>query len=191
MGLSTTLLNQDHHQVYFAGTPQWQVLPDDQSNRNLPVDTAPVIPLRRHGDYLERLDNGYYRVCGRADDTMNLGGIKVSSAEIERVLNLLEDIQETAAIAVSPEAGGPGQLVIYAVVPPGIEVTPAALQPQCQRAIAQQLNPLFKLHDVVIVDALPRTASQKVMRRVLRERYTTAIYLSPRCDDEQRGDAYY
>jgi acetyl-CoA synthetase len=40
-----------------------------------------------------------------------------------------------------------------------------------QRAIAARLNPLFKIHDVVPVDALPRTASNKVMRRVLRDTY--------------------
>lgn len=176
IGLSTTLLNQDHHHVYFAGTPWLKTLPDDRFRGNLSAGAAaPVAPLRHHGDYLERLDNGYYRVCGRVDDTMNLGGIKVSSAEIERVLNQLEKIQETAAIAISPPAGGPSQLVIYAVVLSETELTPAALQTQCQQAIAQQLNPLFKVRAVVIVETLPRTASQKVMRRVLRERYATAI----------------
>jgi len=34
--------------------------------------------LRRHGDEIERTVNGYYRAHGRVDDTMNLGGIKVS-----------------------------------------------------------------------------------------------------------------
>ncbi|MBD2067204.1 AMP-binding protein [Leptolyngbya sp. FACHB-671] len=174
IGLSTTLLNQDHHHVYFADTPLWKGLPNDPSRGNLPAGAAASItPLRRHGDYLERLDNGYYRVCGRVDDTMNLGGIKVSSAEIERVLNQLEEIQETAAIAVSPPAGGPSQLVIYAVVRLGTELTSAALQTQCRQAIAQQLNPLFKVRDLVIVESLPRTASQKVLRRVLREHYNT------------------
>ena len=45
---------------------------------------------------------GIYRVHGRADDAMNLGGIKVSSAEIERVLNAMPGVVETAAIAVPP-----------------------------------------------------------------------------------------
>ncbi len=38
-----------------------------------------------------------------------------------------------------------------------------------QAAIRQELNPLFRLHAVVIRDALPRTASNKLMRRVLRD----------------------
>jgi acetyl-CoA synthetase len=40
-----------------------------------------------------------------------------------------------------------------------------------QRAISSGLNPLFKVKDVVVIDALPRTASNKVMRRVLRKEY--------------------
>ena len=58
---------------------------------------------------------------GRVDDTMNLGGIKVSSAEIEGVLNSVNGIQEVAAIAVPPPDGGPSQLVIYAVLLPGAD----------------------------------------------------------------------
>jgi acetyl-CoA synthetase len=43
-----------------------------------------------------------------------------------------------------------------------------------QSAIKSDLNPLFKIHDVVVIDALPRTASNKVMRRELRARYMSA-----------------
>ncbi|MUG94392.1 AMP-binding protein [Scytonema sp. UIC 10036] len=155
IGLSAKLLNKDHHQVYFANTP---VLPSSN-------------PLRRHGDQIERLTNGYYIARGRVDDTMNLGGIKVSSAEIEQVLNGEPGICETVAIAVSPPQGGPSRLVIYAVVEPEMQQNKAALMTSLQAAIKQNLNPLFKIHDLVVVNTLPRTASNKVMRRVLREQY--------------------
>ncbi len=155
IGLSTQLLNKDHHQVYFANTPA----------------LSSSIPLRRHGDQIERLPNGYYSAQGRVDDTMNLGGIKVSSAEIEQVLNGESGICETVAIAVSPSQGGPSRLVIYVVVEPEVRQDKAALMRSLQAAIKQRLNPLFKIHDLVIVDTLPRTASNKVMRRILREQY--------------------
>ena len=160
LGLSTSLLNVDHNEVYFAGTPQ----PN----------------LRRHGDAIERFGNGFetepwlagtkYRVHGRVDDTMNLSGIKVSSAEIEEVLNVVDEIQETAAVAVSPKDGGPSQLVIYAVLAASrSEPTKQELHATLQTTLSYHLNPLFRIHDVVIVEALPRTASNKVMRRLLRE----------------------
>ncbi|HEY9619059.1 MAG TPA: AMP-binding protein [Crinalium sp.] len=167
IGLSTHLLNKDHHQVYFAHTPSLS----PPSSPSSPPPRSPSPPLRRHGDRLQRLPNGYYRAQGRVDDTMNLGGIKVSSAEIERVLITVDEICEAVAIAVSPPDGGPSQLVIYAVVEPNLSKTAEELKCCLQRAIAQHLNPLFKIQDLVIVDALPRTASNKVMRRVLRDRY--------------------
>jgi acetyl-CoA synthetase len=82
-------------------------------------------------------------------------------------------IRETAAIAVSPPEGGPSRLVIYAVLLPGTNVEKKVLNTTLQEAIKEHLNPLFKIHDVVVVDSLPRTASNKVMRRVLREKYCT------------------
>jgi acetyl-CoA synthetase len=160
IGLSTELLNRDHHQAYFWDTPPHPSLP---------------IPLRRHGDYLERFPNGYYRSWGRVDDAMNLGGIKVSSAEIEQVINSVEDITEAAAIALAPPEGGPSQLVIYAVPTPQTQKTPIELKALLQTAIAQRLNPLFKIQDLILVEALPRTASNKLMRRVLRDQYPLTI----------------
>ena len=155
IGLSTTLLNQDHHAVYFDDTPR----------------AAGSVPLRRHGDQIEQLSGGGYRIHGRVDDTMNLGGIKVSSAEIERLLNTVAGVAETAAVGVQPPGGGPARLVVYAVPEARTETTAEELQARFRHAIREHLNPLFRIHDVVLVDALPRTASNKTMRRVLRASY--------------------
>jgi acetyl-CoA synthetase len=156
IGLSTELLNGDHHRVYYEGTPR--------IGR----------PLRRHGDHMERVTGSYYRAEGRIDDTMNLGGIKVSSAELERVVSDAPGVTEAAAVAVTPRGGGPSLLVVYAVAEPGTAADTARWRRDMQAAIRDHLNPLFKIHDVVAVDALPRTASQKVMRRSLRSRYPSS-----------------
>jgi acetyl-CoA synthetase len=155
MGLSLTMLNRDHHEEYYASTPPG---PEGQL-------------LRRHGDEMQRLANGYFRAHGRADDCMNLGGIKVSSLQIEEVVGSVEGVRETAAVAVAPRDGGPSMLVVFAVPSGEREFTPVALRSAMQRAIRKDLNPLFKICDVVLTEALPRTASNKVMRRVLRAEY--------------------
>lgn len=154
IGLSTTLLNKDHHAEYFENMPRFQ----DKK-------------LRRHGDEIKQFENGYFRLLGRADDTLKLGGIKISSAEIEAVLNPLEGVLETAAIGVSPQDGGPSQLVIYAVLKTQAPDL-AALTISMQNAIKQHLSPLFKIHEVIKVDELPRTPSNKIMRRVLKNQYS-------------------
>ena len=152
-GLSQELLGRDHDEVYYDGVPESDV------------------PLRRHGDHMERLPNGYYRALGRTDDTMNLGGVKVSSAELERVVGVIDGISEVAAVGARPPGGGPSRLVIYAVPKPGVEPDPGVWRGLMQQAIRSELNPLFKIDDVILVDVLPRTASAKIMRRELRERH--------------------
>jgi len=158
LGLSVELLNQDHHKVYFKDVPI-------SGNRK----------LRRHGDEIEITKSGFYRAHGRVDDTMNLGGIKVSSIELERTLNVLEGVAETAAIAVSDHSGGPSQLVVYAVLESGVSVESEQLCKAMQSLIRDKLNPLFKIQAVVKIESLPRTASNKVMRRVLRNNFLETI----------------
>jgi len=152
-GLSQELLGRNHDEVYYAGVPEADV------------------PLRRHGDHMERLPNGYYQALGRTDDTMNLGGVKVSSAELERVVGVIDGVSEVAAVGVQPPGGGPSRLVIYAVPEPGVVPDPKVLRVLMQQAIRSELNPLFKIDDVIFVGSLPRTASAKIMRRELRARH--------------------
>lgn len=150
IGLSTELLNRDHHATYFADAPAGEG----------------GAVLRRHGDQIERLGGGFYRVLGRVDDTMNLGGIKISAVEIEGVLSRHERVREAAAVSVRPD-GGPERLVAY-VVADRPEIDAGALRTELQSLISGQLNPLFRLSDVILVESLPRTASNKLMRRLLR-----------------------
>ncbi|TDI40976.1 MAG: AMP-dependent synthetase [Acidobacteria bacterium] len=155
IGLSQELLNKDHHAVYYEGCPSG------------PAGEA----LRRHGDQLARLAKGCFKAQGRADDTMNLGGIKVGSLEIERVVDDHPSVYESAAIAVQPGGEGADRLVLYVVVEQ--EIVPADLKSELAKRIAEHLNPLFKIHDVVITESVPRTASNKVMRRRLRTDYAS------------------
>ena len=55
--------------------------------------------LRRHGDQMLRLHRGFFRAHGRADDTMNLGGIKVSSVELEAANGVVALAIVNAALA--------------------------------------------------------------------------------------------
>jgi len=174
MGLSNTLLNKNHHSVYYEGVPKPGTDYTGSLGTKLGAETAnlgyePI--LRRHGDEVKHLLDHYYRAHGRADDTMNIGGIKTSSVEIERLLDLIDGVKETAAIGVEPASGGPNLLVIYAVTQEDAESNQDNLRQAFQQEIKKQLNPLFKVSDVVITDNLPRTASNKIMRRVLRDQY--------------------
>lgn len=153
MGASDRLLNADHDKIYFKGMPMFKGM-----------------QLRRHGDIIKRTAGGYFIVQGRADDTMNLGGIKTSSVEIERACNNVDqNIVESIAISAAPEDGGPELLVMFAVLKEGYSSKPEDLQKKFTRAIQTNLNPLFKVNHVRIVPEIPRTSSNKLLRRVLRD----------------------
>ena len=172
IGLSTELVNRDHNKTYFEDSPV------DQNGQ----------PLRRHGDWLTQLAPGVYSVGGRTDDTMNLGGIKVGTGEIEQTILAEVPLKEVAAIGLPATGGGPTLLVIFAVLqakaaPSKVasqnDATPLATQPtddtrkelldQINVALRTKLNPLFRAQELRLVKTLPRTASNKIMRRVLRE----------------------
>jgi acetyl-CoA synthetase len=166
LGLSTQLLNRNHYDTYFLGMP---------SGSNGEV-------LCRHGDKIQMVRNSqhpgnqvgtstpFFGALGPCDNTMNIGGIKVSSVEIEQVRNLVPTVQETAAIVVSGPNGGPSKLVIYAVLS-NRSASIKELKVAMQNSIKANLNPLFGINDVIITQNLPRTASNKVMRRLLRDEY--------------------
>ncbi|MCB1050936.1 MAG: AMP-binding protein [Acidobacteria bacterium] len=155
IGLSNSLLNRDHFETYFQDVPHG---PNGEI-------------LRRHGDELAGLGGGYFRALGRADDTMNLGGIKVSSAELERAMSSVPGILEVVAVAENPPGGGPSLLVVF--VRPDQTRNPN-LKADCQKAIRDKLNPLFRIHRLIEVESIPRTASGKIMRRILRDHIKTS-----------------
>ena len=162
IGLSQKLLNRNHHQEYYAGAP-----------------TGPQGEvLRRHGDafdLMEAVFEGqplhFYKSSGRVDDAMNIGGIKVSAVEIEEALQQHPALFEAAAISVS-SGSGPEKLVVYFVpADPTANHDLAALRKELQAILNGELNPLFRLAEIVLTDKMPRTASNKVMRRQLRQLY--------------------
>lgn len=158
IGLSTKLLNRDHFETYYANVPE-----ND-------------LPLRRHGDRFVRLRNGYFRAGGRTDDTMNPGGIKIGSSEIESVINVEHSIAESAVIAVTVDAQGescPDRLILFAVLAEGDHprTSETSLKRRLNQQIKKEINPLIRISEVHFRDSLPRTASNKIMRRKLRREF--------------------
>jgi acetyl-CoA synthetase len=154
IGLSEQLLNKDHHEEYYKDV--------------IKSPTGKI--LRKHGDAIEQLiEEGsvFYRSAGRTDDAMNLGGIKISAVEIEEIINTHTAISESAAVAQSPKGGGPEELAIYVVANKDLDLK--ELQKDLQHLISTRLNPLFRISYLTQLDQLPRTTSNKVMRKELRK----------------------
>jgi acetyl-CoA synthetase len=160
IGLSQELGNpdRDHGEEYFAGCP---------AGPNGEV-------LRRHGDQVGVVAGGYFTARGRTDDTTNVNGKKISLLPIDLKVNEHKDVAESATIGAQVGGEGAEQLVVYVV--PARELKPAE-----EAALKDELighvrawKKAFRIHDVVFVPELPRTASGKVMRRKLRQEYQSS-----------------
>jgi benzoate-CoA ligase family protein len=118
----------------------------------------------RTGDTYVRNDDGTYSCLGRSDDMLKAGGIWVSPAEVEQRLLEHPDIAEAAVVAARDDLGL--DKPVACVVPvPGRTVDGDALVAWCREGLAAFKRPRL----VVQVTELPKTATGKIRRNVLRE----------------------
>ncbi|MEV6315197.1 acyl-CoA synthetase [Streptomyces sp. NPDC051776] len=117
------------------------------------------------GDLVVRDGDGYFTVVDRVKDVINSGGVLVASRQVEDVLYEHPAVAEVAVIGLADERWI--EAVTAVVVPRG-EVEPRDLLDH-----ARERLPHFKApKQVFLVDALPRNASGKILKRELRERFT-------------------
>ncbi|MFD8609085.1 fatty acyl-CoA synthetase [Streptomyces sp. NPDC059631] len=117
----------------------------------------------RSGDLAVRDADGYHTVVDRVKDVINSGGVLVASRQVEDVLHTHPAVAEAAVVGL-PDA----QWIeaVTAVVVPRGEVTEAELIAHARA----RLSPFKAPKRVVLVDALPRNASGKILKRQLRDR---------------------
>ena len=160
MGLSTELLNFNHFEKYFTQG----------------LKTKEGYLLREHGDLVIQHPNGFITSNGRADDGINLNGIKTSSLDLENYIKsaAIAGIREVAAVAVRPPEGGEDWLVIYITKDAEVNTGAEAFKGPIREAIKHHNPQLARVHDVVIIDKMPLTASGKLRRRFLQDSYLEA-----------------
>ena len=120
--------------------------------------------LWAHGDLCSRSSDGYWRLHGRADDTIKVAGKRIGPTEIENAAMRTGEIAECAAVGLQG-ADGAGELVL-ALAP--LAMPAAGLANRVCAAIGKELGKSFAPHRVIVVDGLPKTRSQKIMRRSVR-----------------------
>lgn len=118
------------------------------------------------GDLARRDADGYFTVVDRVKDVINSGGVLVASREVEEVLYRHPSVAEAAVIALPDERWGEA---VAAVVVPRARVAGDELIAFTRRHLAG-----FKVpKQVHVVEDLPRNASGKLLKRVLREELAT------------------
>ncbi len=112
---------------------------------------------------------GYVYVTERRTDLIISGGMNVYPSEIERCVAALDGVEEVAVVGVPHEKWGQTPAVVV-VRRDGSGLTEDDVFEHCRRHLAGYKKP----SRVVFSDELPRTASNKVLRRVLRDQLSSA-----------------
>ncbi len=115
--------------------------------------------------------NGLIRIIGRVDDVIKVAGHRLSTGELEAVINLHPDITECAVIGIPDEIKG--EVPVAFVAPKKFtEARPLQLKEEIIKQVRKEIGPIASPKEVYLVEDLPKTRSGKIMRRILRKLFT-------------------
>jgi acetyl-CoA synthetase len=119
------------------------------------------------GDGAHRDDDGYFWIMGRIDDVMNISGHRIGTMEVESALVSHDCVAESAVVGRPDDITG---TAIVAFVTPLSGVTVGEeFKAVLREHVTKQIGAIAKPADIRLTDALPKTRSGKIMRRLLRD----------------------
>jgi len=119
------------------------------------------------GDGARRDEHGYYWIMGRVDDVINVSGHRLGTAEVESALVSHEAVAEAAVVGRPDDLKG--QAIAAFVTLEGGRKGGDELKQELREHVAKEIGALARPDDIRFTDALPKTRSGKIMRRLLRE----------------------
>jgi len=119
------------------------------------------------GDGAHRDKDGNFWIMGRIDDVMNVSGHRIGTMEVESALVSHKDVAEAAVVGRPDEITG---TAVVAFVSPraGVEAGDPLVK-ELREHVAGEIGAFAKPAEIRFTDALPKTRSGKIMRRLLRD----------------------
>ena len=119
------------------------------------------------GDGAHRDKQGYFWVMGRIDDEMNISGHRIGTMEVESAIVSHSKVAEAAVVGRPDDITGTA--ICAFVTPKGGVKADDTLAGEVRRHVAREIGAIARPADVRFTDALPKTRSGKIMRRLLRD----------------------
>ena len=123
------------------------------------------------GDGARRDERGYFWIMGRVDDVINVAGHRLGTMEVESALVSHESVVEAAVVGMPHDIKGTGIAAFCTLEPrhqPGDEKAAEQLRHALREHVAKEIGAIAKPDSIRFTDALPKTRSGKIMRRLLR-----------------------
>lgn len=122
------------------------------------------------GDAARRDEDGYFWILGRVDDVLNVSGHRLSTMEVESALVHHPAVAEAAVVGKPHEITG--QSVCCFVTLKKGDYDKEALAKELRQWVGHEIGAFARPEEIRFTDALPKTRSGKIMRRLLRELVT-------------------
>src|SRR3989440_1295151 len=119
------------------------------------------------GDGARRDKDGYFWIVGRIDDVLNVAGHRLGTSEIESALVSHAKVAEAAVVGRPDELKGQG-VVAFVTVKGGVTVS-SSLKAELREHVGIHIGAIAKPDEIRFAEALPKTRSGKIMRRLLKE----------------------
>ncbi len=119
------------------------------------------------GDGARKDGDGYFWLMGRIDDVINVSGHRIGTAEVESALVAHPSVAEAAVIGYPHEIKGQG-IYAFVTLKAGIEKSDK-LNKDLVAHVRKVIGPIASPDKLQFADALPKTRSGKIMRRILRK----------------------
>jgi acetyl-CoA synthetase len=119
------------------------------------------------GDGARRDKDGYYWITGRVDDVINVAGHRLGTAEIESALVAHPRVAEAAVVGYPHAVKGQG-IYAYVTLTSGSQPT-SDLKRELERLVRAEIGAIATPDQIQWTQALPKTRSGKIMRRILRK----------------------
>jgi acetyl-CoA synthetase len=116
--------------------------------------------------------DGYFWIMGRVDDVLNVSGHRLSTMEVESALVHHPLVAEAAVVGRPDDLKGEGIVCFVTLLAgsaPGTEEDRKKLQQELKEHVVKEIGALARPDDIRFTDALPKTRSGKIMRRLLRD----------------------
>lgn len=123
--------------------------------------------LYQTGDSARKDEDGYYWIMGRIDDVIKVSGHRLGTAEIESSLVSHHAVAEAAVVGYPHDIKGEA-IYAFASLKEGVKKT-AELKAELIEHVRNTIGPIAKPEKLQFADALPKTRSGKIMRRILRK----------------------
>jgi acetyl-CoA synthetase len=119
------------------------------------------------GDGARRDADGYFWIMGRVDDVINVAGHRLGTMEVESALVSHAKVAEAAVVGRPDELKG--QALVAFVTPKGGLKADDVLRGELKEHVVKEIGSIARPEEIRFTDALPKTRSGKIMRRLLRD----------------------